>query len=347
MRWPWSRNGGQEVERRNYTDLIVSALLGAAEGTAADAAKTATVECVAGTLGRIMSAVKVEASSMVAGALTPSVLASIGYDAVRHGESLHVLSVDGGRLRLIRGWEWDWTDSRGDDPAAWRVRVETAGPNDTTSRIVAYDDLVFVPWGTSPREPWRGIAGHVRASETARMTAQLEKSMADEAAGPVGRLATVPAQSGDLEVIKEAVAKLRGGIAFVPTVRDGMGAGMTGAPARDMRPDRVGAAFDEALVKAYRTAAEGVAASLGYPPALLSGQADGTSLRESLRRLHLQLVLPFTRCVENELTTKLETPVRLVHDSYALDMVSRATVVDKLVRAGVPTATALEAVGIE
>ena len=35
-----------------------------------------------------------------------------------------------------------------------------------------------------------------------------------------------------------------------------------------------------------------------------------------------------------------------VHDTYAMDMVSRATVVDKLVRAGVPIATAMSAVNI-
>jgi len=47
------------------------------------------------------------------------------------------------------------------------------------------------------------------------------------------------------------------------------------------------------------------------------------------------------------LSEKLETAVKLAHDSYALDMVSRASVVDRLVRAGVPVATALQAVGLE
>ena len=50
--------------------------------------------------------------------------------------------------------------------------------------------------------------------------------------------------------------------------------------------------------------------------------------------------------VEHELTAKLETPVELKFDSYALDMVSRPTVVAKLAQAGVPMATALDAVGM-
>ena len=48
----------------------------------------------------------------------------------------------------------------------------------------------------------------------------------------------------------------------------------------------------------------------------------------------------------HDATAKLETPVELKFDSYALDMVSRATVVAKLAQAGVPMATALGAVGM-
>ena len=80
--------------------------------------------------------------------------------------------------------------------------------------------------------------------------------------------------------------------------------------------------------------------------AFLFTDADGTSQREALRRWHLGTVLPLARLLEHELTAKLETPVELKFDSYALDMVSRATVVAKLAQAGVPMATALEAVGL-
>ena len=75
--------------------------------------------------------------------------------------------------------------------------------------------------------------------------------------------------------------------------------------------------------------------------------SDGTSQREAVRRWHLNLVLPMARLVEHELTLKLETPVELKFDSYALDMLSRATVVAKLAQAGVPMATALEAVNLD
>ena len=88
-----------------------------------------------------------------------------------------------------------------------------------------------------------------------------------------------------------------------------------------------------------------VLAATGTPPSLFT-DSDGTSQREAVRRWHLNTVLPLAKLLEHELTTKLETEVRLKFDTYALDMVSRATVVDKLVRAGVPTATALMSVGL-
>ena len=101
----------------------------------------------------------------------------------------------------------------------------------------------------------------------------------------------------------------------------------------------------ESMATIRKDTFEAVLAACGTPPSLFT-DADGTSQRESLRRWHLNLVLPMARLVEHELTLKLETPVELKFDSYALDMVSRATVVAKLAQAGVPMATALDAVGL-
>ena len=66
---------------------------------------------------------------------------------------------------------------------------------------------------------------------------------------------------------------------------------------------------------------------------------------EALRRWHLNTVLPLARMVEAELSAKLE-PMRLKFDSYPLDMVSRAQVIDKLVKSGVVPAVAMAVAGI-
>ena len=90
---------------------------------------------------------------------------------------------------------------------------------------------------------------------------------------------------------------------------------------------------------------ERVLAATGTPPSLFV-DSDGTSQREAVRRWHLGTVLPLAKLLEHELTAKLETPIKLRFDSYAMDMVSRATVVAKLTQAGVPMATALDAIGL-
>ena len=90
-----------------------------------------------------------------------------------------------------------------------------------------------------------------------------------------------------------------------------------------------------------------VLAACGCPPGIFESKADGTAQREALRRWHLNLVLPLARLVEYELTLKLETDVSLKFDAYPLDMVNRATVIEKLINAGVDRATALAAVGID
>ena len=99
------------------------------------------------------------------------------------------------------------------------------------------------------------------------------------------------------------------------------------------------------MVKIQAQAFMAVLASTGTPPSLFT-DADGTSQREALRRWQMGTVRPLARLLEFELSMKFETPVRLKFDSYALDMVSRAQVVDKLVRAGVDVAVAMAAVGL-
>ena len=86
-------------------------------------------------------------------------------------------------------------------------------------------------------------------------------------------------------------------------------------------------------------------AASGAPVALFT-DADGTSQRESMRRWHLTTVLPIAKLIEHELSARLDAPVKLEFDSYALDLVSRATTIDKLTNSGVPLNVAMNAVGL-
>ena len=146
-------------------------------------------------------------------------------------------------------------------------------------------------------------------------------------------------------MLKADIAGARGKALLVETSAAGWGEGRTAAPQRDWQAARLGPMPPDSMVTIRKDAFEAVLAACGTPPSLFL-DSDGTSQREAVRRWHLNLVLPLARMVEHELTAKLETPVELKFDSYALDMVSRATVVAKLAQAGVPMATALDAVGM-
>ena len=83
----------------------------------------------------------------------------------------------------------------------------------------------------------------------------------------------------------------------------------------------------------------------GVPPSMFTA-SDSQAQRESLRRWHLNVVVPITKLLEHELRLRLEVDVRLRHDTYAMDMVARSQVVSKLAQAGVALPVALAAVGL-
>ena len=145
--------------------------------------------------------------------------------------------------------------------------------------------------------------------------------------------------------LRRDIAKARGAALLLETTQGGHGE-RGNAPARDWVASRLGPNPPAALVQAAMDAYERMLSVCGCPPALMRGNADGTAQREALRRWHQSTVLPISKLLTHELSARLEAPVRLVFDSYALDMQARATAVAKLVAAGVDLSTASAAVGL-
>ena len=264
---------------------------------------------------------------------------------------MHVIRMGAaGMPRLIPASSWHWEGSH--DPDSWTVRVTAYGPSTSTTWNVPAAGVIFVRWGSAPGQPYVGIGPLSWAHTTARLQSEAERSLADEAQGPIAHLLAIPADGGDagdddsLKMLKSDIAAARGASLLVETSAAGWGEGRTAAPQRDWQAARLGPAPPESMATIRKDAFEAVLAACGTPPSLFV-DADGTSQREALRRWHLGTVLPLARLVEHELSMKLETPVELQFDSYALDMVSRATVVAKLAQAGVPMTTALEAVSLD
>ena len=212
--------------------------------------------------------------------------------------------------------------------------------------------MVFVRWGGEPGSPYLGKGPLRFASVTAKLQAQTQRSLGDEAAGPIAQLLAVPSDGGDggdddpLKNLKADIAKARGKAAFLETTAQAWGEGTAGAPRRDWVAARLGPNPPASLVEASRDAFMATLAACGTSIALFD-DADGTSKREALRQWHMNVVRPLARILEMELTAKLGETIRLAFDPYALDMVSRAQVVQKLQMAGVALPVALAAVDMD
>ena len=359
MRWPWSK----QPERRQsggFTDAVVAALEARATAQVADVSSTAAIEAAAGALSRALMAAEVEAPGWVRDAVTPPWLAQVGRSLVREGSSLSVVQMDDdGAVDLVPSAFWTFENitpgaqARGDSEKAWMARVTTYGPSSSFTRLLPRDQLLFVRWGTSPGTRYRGQGATSFAALTARLQGELERSLADEAGGPLAQLLTTP-EGTDVDSdddsdpwadVRASLKGARGGLALLETTSTGGGDGPGAKPARDWDPRRLGPAVPEAMVKLSDQAFQRMLASCGVPPSMFL-DADGMAQRESLRRWHMNVVVPISKLLEHELRERLEVDIKLRHDAYPLDMVSRASVIDKLTRSGVSLAVAMSAVGI-
>ena len=349
MRWPWQRR-----ERRdsggNFSDAVVRLIEAQAAGTAADASSTAAVEAASGALSRAFAAAEVVGAPWVAEAVSPGVLGQIGRDLVRNGDSMHVIRMGAaGIVRLIPASSWHWEGSH--DPDTWTVRATCYGPSTSTTWNLPASGVVFCRWGSAPGQPYVGTGPLSWAHTTARLQSEAERSLADEAQGPLAQLLAIPSDGGDdsdddpLKRLKADIAGARGKALLVETSAAGWGEGRTAAPQRDWQAARLGPAPPVTMATIRKDAFEAVLAACGVPPSLFL-DSDGTSQREAVRRWHLNLVLPLARLVEHELTAKLETPVTLKFDNYPLDLAGRAQAFQKLVAGGMKVNEALSTSGL-
>ena len=349
MRWPWQRREHRD-SGGDFSDVVVRLIEAQAAGTAADASSTAAVEAASGALSRAFASAEVVGEPWVAEAVTPGVLAQIGRDLVRSGDSMHVIRMGrDGMVTLIPASSWHWEGTH--DPSTWTVRATCYGPSTSTTWNLPASSIVFCRWGSTPGQPYTGIGPLSWAHTTARLQSEAERSLADEAQGPLAQLLAIPSDGGDdsdddpLKRLKADIAGARGKALLVETSAAGWGEGRTAAPQRDWQAARLGPAPPVTMATIRKDAFESVLAACGTPPSLFV-DSDGTSQREAVRRWHLGTVLPLARLVEHELSMKLETDVRLKFDSYPLDLAGRAQAFQKLVAGGVAVQEALIVSGL-
>ena len=213
MRWPWQRR-----ERRDsggdFSDAVVRLIEAQAAGTATDASSTAAVEAAAGALSRAFASAEVQAEPWAVEAVTPGFLAQVGRDLIRSGDSLHVIAVDRmGAVALLPASSWHF---EGDShPSSWTIHATTFGPSSSSTRLLPLDAVVFVRWGGTPGTPYVGTGPLAWAHTTARLQSEAERSLADEAAGPLGQMIPIPAgadggDGGTADVLRQLKADIGG-----------------------------------------------------------------------------------------------------------------------------------------
>lgn len=364
MRWPWKREQRQLPEIREsggagFTDAIVRALLTeAAGGTIKDAAATAALEAAAGQYSRAFQVAEVTPATPATMALTPAVLGLMARDLIRRGESIHVIEVERGGVRLLPAGSWDVRG--GPDPLTWRYRCDVFGPSGNVTRHLPAAAVIHGRFSVDPARPWFGVSPMGWAALTGRLHGVLEGALADEAAGPVGSVIPVPQSPDDtddtddpdddtdpLAKLRADVAALRGKTALVETVAAGWGEGQTAAPHSDWRPQRIGADPPDSLVALRSDSAVAVLAAAGVPADLVFS-ADSTGQQESWRRFLHGSVQPLADLLSVELADKLEVAdLRLTFDGLrASDVGQKARAYATMVKGGMDKTEAARIAGL-
>ena len=351
MRWPWDRTEKRQQSGGAYSDAIIALIQSRAGGNSVgEPGAIAALEIAAGLWARAFASAEL---SPAIPAVTSSVLASIGRELVRRGQSVWGVDVRRGQITLTPAGSWDVAG--GADPASWFYRLDLFGPSGNETRVYPSESVLHFKFGVDPARPWQGTSPLSFARATGKLAANLELRLGEEAGARVGYLLPVPADGGDggiddpLASLKNDLAALAGNTALVETTAAGYGEGRAAAPQSDWKAQRMGANPPQTLAELRGDAAMAVAAACGVPPGLTTDKAEGSGQRESWRRFCFGTVQPVARCVAEELAFKLDAPgLRLNFDRlFASDLAGRSRAVGVLVKAGMNLERAAKLAGLE
>ena len=326
-------------------DLISRLLSGSGGGTVRDAA-LGGLQIAAGRVARALSVATVEGDG---GLLTPATLADMGYDLVRQGEALHLLTVDlDGRMALLRASTTVPVVAGNADPRTWRYSLNVAGPSvDRTVAAVA-GEVCHVRINASPWQPWRGRSGLRVAASTGKLSTALVDALADESALPIKRLMVQPQGANtDRDTLRANLQDKSFQFAFPTTTAAGYGGGRSQAPLQDWKPIPLGPDWGNGGTDLHSLALQEVIAVCGVPPALAPGaNAAGPTLREAQREFLTTTIQPYGDLIAAEASRVLERPVTIHHHALAAaDVAARARGVHVLTEAGVQLERAMMLVG--
>ena len=281
-------------------------------------------------------------------ALDPFTLSTIARSLVLDGESLHVIEVERGELRLLPVGGHIVTGTS-PDPDTWLYRCDMYGPDGSITREVPSAGIVHIRASVDPARPWRGISGLGRAGLDADLLSSLVTRLKEESGAPVAHVIPSPADgaAASTETLRADLKGAKGGVVLAETMASGYG-DKSASPLQDWAVRRIGADPPEVLPKLASETGARLQEALGVPSALLTASADGTAQREALRRWVHCHVAPLGRIVAAELSDKLAVPGLTMgfEALYGSDIVGRASAFKRLVEAGLAVEKAVALAGL-
>ena len=338
-------------ERRDFTVTSTDRAVAAAFGSTdtADVTGTSAATTAMGFMGRSFAAAAVMPSVERTG-LNPAVLAEIGAAFVSAGESVWLIEVVNGRVKLYRAASWDLEGG----PFEQTYRVTIPGPTRQVDRVVPSEGVLHPRINCSTIAPFRGRSPLELAGFSASALANAERQLSQELSGSVGRLIPAPLDQLDqddaegnnpLDELETSIANLKGRSALVPSMSGGW-KDTQGGNVGDWRSQRIGADPPDSVVELRRDGHAQMLAAAGVPPGLFGAQ-EATGLREALRQFLHTTVSPLARVLETEASEKLGVPVEFDFTALnASDVQGRARAAKALVDAGFSLAEAAAASGI-
>ena len=357
MSWKfWRREPEKRQSSQPFTDAIVSAIANQAGGTAVGSSDSVgALEMAASSYQRAFQGATVQASATVKKALTPAILGNIGRSLIRRGEAVYQIDVRQGALHLQPCGSWDVRGPA--ERELWMYRLDTFGPSGNLTHFVPSASVLHCMYSYDPARPWLGLSPLAYAALTGSLAAAIQTRLSQEASGPSGYVVPLPIPpqdadtdddentEGPLTKMRRDLAATKGKTAFMESTRS-MGGDESARPLKDWQSERWG--FDPPAVMATLNSSVGqdILSCCGVPVSLFT-DADGTSQREAWRRFVMGSVEPLAVLVAGELSTKLETPVKLSFEGlWAHDLAGRAQAFKGLIAGGMDLERAVAVSGL-
>ncbi len=348
MKWPW-----QKREQRSYTDSVTAAFVAGAEGVDSAPLAVAALETAAGLYARALAAAEVDAPEPFKRALTPSLLAQVGRDLLRSGESFHLIKVRNGAVQLLpQASVAVLGDSA--DPEKWTYLASEYGPSASKQRTVRASQMLHVRYAVDRSRPWQGIAPWAWARNTSAAASGLEAILSREAQAPHGAILGLPSspqidEAGDvtpLDMLRADLSKAKGKTLVMES--PSQWAGNQPGTSKNGAVDVTEFGLQRELLDKLRTStARDVLTACGVPLGMIIGESDGTKQRESFRQFMASSLQPVAKIIAEELSQKFEVDVSFSFENlHAADVAGRARAFKQLIEGGLSPEIAGKNAGI-